>query len=120
MKTRHSRLLTLCLVSSLALGALAACQKDKPVEKDRRLNEVGRFDLNWPPTATTLEGAVAEVEAKIGPGLKRSGGMVEWTARVDDTHCARIQLKDEGGKLSATSERLLERHPDFAACIAGN
>lgn len=119
MKTPALRLLTLCLASSLAVSGLAACQKAKPVEKDPRLDEVGHFDVNWPPKATTLEGAVAEVEAKIGPGLKRSGGMVEWTAQLDETHCARIQLKNEDGKLSASKERLLDRHPDFKTCIAG-
>lgn len=118
MKTTHSRLLTLCFTCALAAGGLAGCQK-KPVEKDRRLNEVGHFKVEWPPMATTLDAAVAEVEARIGPGLKRAGGTVEWTAQVDETHCARIQLKTEGGKLSASKERLLDRHPDFAACIAG-
>jgi hypothetical protein len=118
MKTHLPQLSTLCLAVVLALGGLTACQKAKPIEKDPRLSEVGHFSVNWPLKATTLEAAVAEVEAGIGPGQKRPDGTVEWTAQTDATHCARIQLKNEGGKLEATKEKLLDRHPDFATCIA--
>lgn len=118
MKTPASRLLLLCLASSLAVGAFAACQKPEPLAKDPRLGETGQFNINWPLKATTLEGAVAEVEASIGPGKTRAGGLVEWTAQVDATHCARIQLKNDGKELFANKEKLMEAHPDFAACIA--
>jgi len=110
---------TLCLASFLAVAGLAACTDAKPLKKDTRLDETGHFTLNWPLKATSLEGAVAEVETGIGPGLKRADGMIEWTAQVDATHCARIQLKNDGANLSANSERLMQAHPDFDACISG-
>lgn len=117
MKTRSPLVVTCCLALTLALAGLAACSK--PRAKDPRLDETNHFKLNWPLTATTLDAAVAEVEAKLGPALKRADGTLEWTAQTDETHCARIQLKDEGGKLSASSERLMAAHPDFATCISG-
>lgn len=109
----------LLFAAVFAVASLTACQKARPIEKDPRISEVGHFNVNWPLKATTLESAIAEVEAGIGPGHKRADGMVEWTAQTDATHCARIQLKNEGGQLSATKEKLLERHPDFATCVAG-
>jgi len=115
MKTRA----TAYLASFVALVVLAACDEAKPFKKDPRIDEVGHFAVDWPPKATSLEGAVAEMEASIGPGFKRANGMVEWTAQTDATHCARIQLKNDGANLSANKEKLLPAHPDFQACISG-
>ncbi len=117
MKAHALRFVLLSFALVATIAAFSACKK--AIAKDPRLDETGHFNGNWPPKATTLAAAVAEVEANIGPGMKRPSGLVEWTAQVDAEHCGRIRLKDEGGKLVADSERLKEAHPDFAACMSG-
>jgi hypothetical protein len=123
---------TLAMCLALATLALTACQKKEDdgtpaasggaatIKADSRVDaEMGRLNVgNWPPQAETLDAAAKDIEGKIGPGEKMPDGSLVWAGQSakEPEKCMRITLKDVGGKLDASSEKLKSAHPEFAAC----